>query len=118
VFGWQFDDLGFATVIRQPGYGDHLAATSDPDIYKRQSGAEVPPGFADAIGWLALLPDGEQPHWHVTFTVADRDESATTAEHLGAFVLSSNDSVWTRDARIRDPQRAVFTVSQYTPPAG
>jgi uncharacterized protein len=33
-------------------------------------------------------------------------------------VLSSNDSVWTRDARIRDPQRAVFTVSQYTPPAG
>jgi len=54
----------------------------------------------------------------VTFTVADRDESATTAEHLGAFVLSSNDSVWTRDARIRDPQRAVFTVSQYTPPSG
>jgi len=118
VFGWRFDDIGFATMIRQPGYGDHLAATSDPDIYQRQSGAEVPPGFADAIGWLALLPDGEQPRWHVTFTVSDRDESATTAEHLGAFVLSSNDTVWTRDARIQDLQRAVFSVSQYTGPSG
>jgi predicted enzyme related to lactoylglutathione lyase len=118
VFGWQFDDLGFATVIRQPGYGDHLAATSDPDIFQRQSGDQVPPGFADAIGWLVLLPDGEQPHWHVTFTVGDRDESAATAEHLDAFVLSSNDTMWTRDAQIRDPQRAVFSVSQYTPPSG
>jgi predicted enzyme related to lactoylglutathione lyase len=118
VFGWQFEDLGFATMIRQPGYGDHLAATSDPDIYERQSGDQVPPGFADAIGWLVLLPDGEQPHWHVTFTVGDRDESAATAERLDAFVLSSNDTMWTRDARIRDPQHAVFTVSQYAPPSG
>jgi predicted enzyme related to lactoylglutathione lyase len=118
VFGWHFEDLGFATMIRQPGYGDHLAATSDPDIHKRQSGDQVPPGFADAIGWLVVLPDGEQPHWHVTFTVGDRDEAAATAEHLGAFVLSSNDTTWTRDARIRDPQQAVFTVSQYAPPSG
>lgn len=118
VFGWHFEDLGFATMIRQPGYGDHLAATSDPGIHKRQSGDQVPPGFADAIGWLVLLPGGEQPHWHVTFTVADRDESAATAEHLGAFVLSSSDTAWTREARISDPQRALFTVSQYAPPSG
>jgi hypothetical protein len=32
--------------------------------------------------------------------------------------VSSTDSEWTRDAQIRDPQGAVFTVSQYTPPAG
>jgi predicted enzyme related to lactoylglutathione lyase len=54
----------------------------------------------------------------VTFTVADRDEAAATAEQLGAIVVSSTDSEWTRDAQIRDPQGAVFTVSQYTPPAG
>ena len=42
VFGWVFDDLGFATMIRQPGYGDHLAATSDPGIHERQSGDSVP----------------------------------------------------------------------------
>jgi uncharacterized protein len=30
IFGWRFDALGLATMIRQPGYGDHLAATSRP----------------------------------------------------------------------------------------
>jgi predicted enzyme related to lactoylglutathione lyase len=115
VFGWAFEDLGFATMIRQPGYGDHLAATSDPGIHERQSGDSVPPGFADAFGWLVTAQDGEQPHWHVTFTVADRDDSATAAEQLGGTVLSTNDTDWTRDAAIRDPQGAVFTVSQYSP---
>ena len=51
-------------------------------------------------------------------TVADRDDSATAAEQLGATVLSTNDTDWTRDAQIRDPQGAVFTVSQYSPPSG
>jgi predicted enzyme related to lactoylglutathione lyase len=117
MFGWIFDDLGFATMIRQPGYGDHLATTSDPDIHQRQSGDKVPPGFADAIGWLVWAQD-EQPHWHVTFTVADRDDAAAAAEQLGAMVVATNDTEWTRDAQIRDPQGAVFTVSQYTPPSG
>ena len=117
MFGWIFDDLGFATMIREPGYGDHLAATSDQGINERQSGDKVPPGFADAIGWLVFAQE-EQPHWQVTFTVADRDEAAAAAEQLGAIVVSSTDSEWTRDAQIRDPQGAVFTVSQYTPPAG
>lgn len=118
VFGWVFDDLGFATMIRQPGYADHLAATSDPGIHERQSGDSVPPGFADAFGWLVTAQDGVQPHWHVTFTVADRDDSAAAAEYLGATVLSTTDSDWTRDAEIRDPQGAVFSVSQYSPSSG
>jgi uncharacterized protein len=117
LFGWVFDDLGFATMIRQPGYGDHLAATSDPGIHERQSGDKVPPGFADAFGWLVWAQE-EQSHWHVTFTVADRDDAAATAEELGAIVASSADNEWTRDAQIRDPQGAIFTVSQYTPPTG
>jgi predicted enzyme related to lactoylglutathione lyase len=117
LFGWIFDDLGFATMIRQPGYGDHLATTSDPDIHQRQSGDKVPPGFADAIGWLVGAQD-EQPHWHVTFTVADRDAAVASAEQLGGIVVSTNGTEWTRDAQIRDPQGALFTVSQYTPPAG
>src|SRR5436190_19035259 len=70
VFGWQFADLGFATMIRRPGYGDHLAATSDPDIYERQASVNTPPGFADAIGWLGAVPPDQEPGWHVTFTVA------------------------------------------------
>jgi hypothetical protein len=37
VFGWAFDDVGFGTMIRRPGYGDHLAATVDPDIHDRDA---------------------------------------------------------------------------------
>ncbi|MQY28721.1 VOC family protein [Nocardia aurantia] len=117
VFGWSIDDLGFATMIRRPGYGDHLAATVDPDIRERQSGDMVPPGFADAIGWVAPLPQGEAPHWHVAFTVADRDETASAAARLGGVVVSAADTGWTRDAVVRDPQGATFTASQFTPPS-
>ncbi|MDR6907075.1 putative enzyme related to lactoylglutathione lyase [Agromyces sp. 3263] len=116
VFGWEFADLGFATLIRCPGYGDHLAATVDPDIRQRQASAITPPRFEDAIGWLAPSHDGEPPHWHVTFTVADRDEVASTAERLGATVLASTDTHWTQEALIRDPQGGVFTASRFVPP--
>ena len=54
----------------------------------------------------------------MTFTVADRDDAVTTAEDLGATVVSTRDTDWTRDAEIRDPQGAVLTLSQYSPPAG
>ncbi|MCT7658392.1 VOC family protein [Mycobacterium deserti] len=117
VFGWQFDDLGFATMIRRPGYGDHLEATVDPDIRERQSGISAPPGFEDAIAWLAPLTDGSD-RWHVTFTVADRDDSVAVAEKLGATVLSSDDTEWTKAATVRDPQGAELTLSQFTPSQG
>jgi uncharacterized protein len=115
LFNWEFDDIGFATMIRRPGYGDHLAATVDPGIRERQDDISAPPGFADAIGWLAPLANGDED-WHVTFTVASRDESAATAEKLGAVVISSDDTDWTRTALIRDPQGAELTLSQFTPP--
>ena len=54
----------------------------------------------------------------MTFTVASRDESATTAERLGAVVISSDDTEWTRTALIRDPPDAELTLSQFTPPGG
>ena len=102
---------------RRPGYGDHLAATADPDIHRRQEGVSAPPGFADAIAWLAPVTGGERPHWHVTFAVADRDEAVATALRLGATDLSGPlDSMWTRAAVVREPQGASFTLSQFTPP--
>ena len=30
VFGWEVDDVGYATMVRRPGYGDHLAADRRP----------------------------------------------------------------------------------------
>jgi predicted enzyme related to lactoylglutathione lyase len=116
VFGWEFADLGFATMIRQPGYGDHLAATVDPGIYERQS-AISPIGFADAVAWLNESQAGETPHWHVTFSVADRDSAVATVERLGGTVVSRSESEWTKAAVVRDQDGAEFTVSQFTPPA-
>jgi len=118
LFGWRAPDLGHGagTMLQVPGYGDHLAATVDPDIYERQ--AFAPPGFADVIGGLVVIDSGQTPHWHVTFTVADRDDSAAAAERLGATIVSRSENQWTRDALVRDPQGAEFTVSQFTPPGG
>jgi predicted enzyme related to lactoylglutathione lyase len=117
LFGWEFNDVGFGSMIRRPGYGDHLAATVDPGISDRQDEITAPPGFADAIGWLIPL-DGDGDHWHVSFAVADRDESVAIAEKLGATVISAEDTEWTKAALIRDPQGAELTLSQFTPPGG
>lgn len=115
VFGWQIDDVGFGAMIRQPGYGDHLAATVDPGIHERQEGVQAPPGFADAIGWLVPAEVDERPQWHVTFSVADRDDTVAIVERLGGAVLTAEDTEWTRHAVVRDPQGAAFTVSQFAP---
>jgi predicted enzyme related to lactoylglutathione lyase len=117
VFGWEADEVGGGVAMwRRPGYGDHLASTVDPDIYQRQEGVSAPPGFADAIAWLAPLGEGDEPHWHVTFAVADRDAAVATAEELGASVVSGpHEDDWTRYAVVRDPQGAVLTLSQFAP---
>lgn len=117
LFGWRIVDMeqGAGIMIQVPGYGDHLTATIDPDIRERQKSA--PAGFADVIGGVVVDP-AVQPQWRVTFTVADRDDSAGTAERLGGTVLESADSLWTKSARVRDPQGAEFVVSQFTPPDG
>lgn len=116
VLGWVAVELGggAGTMLQVPGYGDHLAATVDPGIRERQ--ASAPPGFADVIGGLVVVPDGERPSWRVTFTVADRDDTVARAERLGATVLASWQDAWTSSARIRDPQGADLTLSQLTPP--
>jgi uncharacterized protein len=115
AFGWQIDEVWGATLIRIPGYGDHLAATTDPDIYDRQAQVSVPPGFADGIGWVAPLDEGETAHWHVSFAVADRDATASLAAEHGGVVLATTETPWTHAATIRDPQGAVFTASQFAP---
>ena len=115
LFGWEIQDLGFATLVRSPGYADHLEATIDPGIRARQQDVGSPPGFEDAIAWVSALEPGTSPRWHISFAVADRDAIAASAQQLGGHVLENEDSRWTRTALIRDPQGAVFTASQFTP---
>jgi predicted enzyme related to lactoylglutathione lyase len=117
AFGWSVDDIGFGTMIRVPGYGDHLASTVDPTIHERQSGAGAPPGFADAVGWLVPEKQEERAHWHVIFTVDDRDASVAIVERSGGAMVASEESEWSRTAMVRDPWGAGFTVSQFTPPS-
>jgi predicted enzyme related to lactoylglutathione lyase len=114
LFGWEVGDMGGLTMVQLPGYGDHLEATVDPEIRVRQ--ADVPPGFADVVAGIEPVAAGGATHWHVTFSVADRDETVAAAERLGATVVSSSESMWTRAALLRDPQGAEFTASQFTPP--
>ncbi|NYJ73855.1 VOC family protein [Allobranchiibius huperziae] len=115
AFGWQIADEGGATFIRVQGYGDHLEATVDPDIRTRN--AKTPEGFIDVIGGMRQVEQGERPHWHVTFSIAERDESAALAQRLGGTVLGTTDTAWARVAMIQDPQGAVLTLSQFAPPA-
>ncbi|MBR7743529.1 VOC family protein [Phycicoccus sp. BSK3Z-2] len=113
LFGWRLVDQGWATAIQVPGYGDHLESTVDPDIRVRQ--AQAPEGFADTIG--AIVPaEDEEPGWYVVFTVADRDDVVDRVPDLGGTVLLRLETEWTREVVVRDPQGAVFTASQFTPP--
>ena len=68
------------------------------------------------IGGALLVGQDEPPHWHVTFTVADRDRAADRAERLGATVVDTAESHWTKTAELRDPQGAALTISQFAPP--
>jgi uncharacterized protein len=115
LFGWLAVDLGHGagTMLQVPGYGDHLAATVDPGIHERQAAA--PPGFADVIGGVVTAAD-EPAHWHVTFTVADRDDSATAGERLGATVVGSSNNMWTNDALLRDPKATNSLSASSLPP--
>lgn len=114
LFGWEAMPAdASSTMLRRPGYGEHLAATTYPDIYEVQKHA--PEGFADAIGWVGPRKGDEPTRWATTFTVADRDATAARAVELGATVLDSADTEWNRVADLRDPQGALLTISQFAP---
>lgn len=112
---WAWSESEAAGFIRVPGYGDHLAATSDPGIRERQRFA--PPGFEDAAAGFAPLGAGETPHWRVTFGVADREAALEAVTRAGGVVESVAEDRWTRTATVVDPIGARFDLSQFTPPA-
>lgn len=76
--------------------------------------AAMPPG-APGSSVRHRTPARAAARLHVTFAVADRDEAVALG--LGAVDLHGPiDSMWTRAAVIRNPQGAVFTLGQFTPP--
>ncbi|TNM64644.1 VOC family protein [Streptomyces sp. NP160] len=118
LFGWRSTALweGGDLAVSVPGYGHHLATTSDPGIHERQ--AFAPQDFADVVAWSARVPRGDHPRWRVTFTVVDRDAAAAAAERLGGEVVGTAETEMTRAADLRDPLGAALRVSQFVPPGG
>jgi predicted enzyme related to lactoylglutathione lyase len=114
LLGWEVDPDLAAGMARVPGYGDHLARTSDPGIHERQEGF-APPGFADAVA--GVVPDDGPARWSVAFAVADRDAAVAAARDAGATVLGTTEDPWARHATVRDPQGAVLTLSEFAPQA-
>lgn len=116
LFDWRVVRFGGepGSMLQRPGYGDHLAATSDPDIRERQVGA--PDGFADVVASLRERPAyTPEDAWVVQFSVADRDDSAKRVEELGGTVLATYEGYWLRAVEALDPQGAAFSMSQFAP---
>lgn len=127
VFGWTstafFDgDPDSDRYWRQAGYGDFLAA-QDPEVraWQEASAGSIPEGFTDAVAIaqsLAREDADASPRWTITFGVADADASHQKAIELGAETVSPlTDKPFTRQSTVRDPQGAIFTLSEYRPPA-
>lgn len=118
VFGWETDLLEFggfkSWLFRLPGYGDFLEQY-DPEIRTRQAADQAPPGFEDAVGWMAELSEGS-PRFVVTFGVADTDESARLCESLGGRIISPPATLGpVREAVLADPEGAEFRIGHYDP---
>jgi predicted enzyme related to lactoylglutathione lyase len=132
AFGiWQAGDASGVEVRRVPGAWEVSDLHTDQPIetqtfYEsvfgwRMGSVEVGAGESasafrvdeETVGWLVdLAPEDDGPCWHVTFSVANRDEASATAQRLGAEILSELDSRWSRAAVVRDPQGAMFSLSQ------
>lgn len=125
VFGWVTEPLAMGSeqdtgMWRVPGYGDFLAER-DPEIRSRQEADRAPNGFADAVAITSLsTTEGASDilaGWSVIFAVADADTAFDRATELGATVITPLfDTAYTRMGAVKDPQGAVFTMSEYRPP--
>ncbi len=117
VFGWEVDEVDMGALsglmVRQPGYADFLERF-DPGIRQRHADFGAPPGFSECVAWFLPLDDGAEPHWNVTFSVADTDAIAAAARRLGgSVVVEPFDVPPVRSAVLRDPAGAPLTVSAF-----
>jgi predicted enzyme related to lactoylglutathione lyase len=122
VFGWELSSFGLpddpSGFFRMAGYGAFLAAL-DPAVKAFQDSGQGPEGFGDAVAILQPLGAGDPeptPHWSTTFAVSDADAAFSQAVAAGAdVVVAPFDTPYTRQSAVRDPQGAVFNLSEYRP---
>lgn len=105
AFGWQAEALGEVTLFRLEGY-----VGGQPDEAKASRWRGLP---RDIVAVAAPPDPRTPPHWNVNFRVDDADAIATHATELGGGVMMPPaDGGGLRSAVIRDPQGAVFSISQ------
>lgn len=121
VFGWEYQSVDFgagpASMIRVPGYGEHLEALT-PGTLESHKEFGAPEGFSDAVGWMQPPANEDSPaRWVVTFSVADADDTARRAPDLGGTVLVEPfDVPFVRMAVLRDPEGVTFSIGKFIPP--
>lgn len=87
----------------------------DPEIRTRQAADQAPPGFEDAVGWMAELSEGS-PRFVVTFAVADTDATVALCEQLGGSVVQPAYTMGpVREVVLADPEGAEFRIGHYDP---
>jgi uncharacterized protein len=115
VFGWDALPMGMWAL---PAYGDHLEALN-PGTRARTREFGAPDRFEEVVASVRVIGDDQpdtQPHWDVTFGVADTDAVAARAAELGGtVVVPPFDAPWVRGTVIRDPQGATFNATQFKP---
>jgi NAD(P)-dependent dehydrogenase (short-subunit alcohol dehydrogenase family) len=74
------DDPGLITEqgdVADPVTADRVVATV-VERFGRLDALAAPPGFEDAIAWIAAAAPNEPSRWHVSFTVADWDQTVAS----------------------------------------
>ena len=112
VFGWEALPMGMWAL---PAYGDHLEELN-PGTRERTAEMGGPTRFEEVVAAVTEITDDTQPHWDITFGVADADAIAARAAELGGTVLvPPYDAPWIRGTVIRDPGGATFNANQFVP---
>ena len=123
VFGWETrtwtSAAAPATMIRVPGYGDHLEAlnpgtlAAHKETARRRASRTRSAGCRPPVDARRPPPAGPSPS-----RVADADATAARTAELGGTVLAEPfDVPYSRMAVVRDPDGVTFTISQFQPPA-
>ncbi|AEF40777.1 VOC family protein [Hoyosella subflava] len=119
VFGWEILDLGpGGQMWTLPGYGDHLDRLH-PGNTAAMAEMGAPAGFENVVASLNPISSDDadtQPHWGITFGVADADATAAKAVELGGkIVMPPTDAPWVRMSVLQDPAGAIFGANQFVP---
>ena len=124
VFDWEVLDFSVGDsafkFFKLDGYGASLAK-NNAEFANRIAADERAAAFSDVVATLIGEAGGTgataSPHWSVVFAVDDADGVAAETERLGGkIVVPPFNAAPVRMTVLADPQGAVFTASQFTPP--